>query len=119
MKEFKVIIAGSRQFNDYELLEKRMLQLFGSTPIDVIISGHAKGADTLGEKYAKDYGVKLEIYPADWNKYGKYAGYLRNEIMANHGDVLVAFWNGESKGTKHMINIALEKGLEVHVIRVD
>jgi hypothetical protein len=119
-ERFRTIIAGSRGFNDYTMLADRLDQLLrrkeGIFDI-VIVSGTAKGADQLGERYAKDRGYKVERYPADWDKYGKSAGYLRNAQMADNAEALVAFWDGESRGTRHMIDLAEEKGLEIRVIR--
>lgn len=110
----RTIIAGSRTFVDYELM-KFHLQNY-RFPITSIISGCAKGADSLGEQYAIEKGIPLEKYPANWNKYGKSAGYRRNEQMADVADALIAFWDGESKGTKHMIDIAVSKKLKVKII---
>lgn len=117
-KIFKVIIAGSRNFNDYDLLKSvcdELLSLKIHSHEIVIISGTAYGADKLGEQYADEYGFKVEKYPADWGTYGKSAGYRRNEEMAKIADALIAFWDGESKGTMHMINLAERYNLQVHV----
>ena len=81
-----------------------------------IISGGAKGADSLGERFAEQHSLHLTVCKADWNKHGKSAGYIRNSEMADIGDVLLAFWDGKSKGTKHMIDLALKKGLIVEVV---
>ena len=81
------------------------------------MSGHARGADKLGEAYAQSKGYDVKIMPADWETYGKSAGYKRNEAMAGVSDALVAFWDGKSRGTMHMINLAKAKGLRVHVVR--
>ena len=118
-ENFKVIIAGSRGFSNYKLLKEtcdKYLREKKKTHNVVVISGHARGADSLGEKYASDEDLDLEIYPADWKKYGKSAGFMRNEQMADIADAVIAFWNGESHGTKHMIDIAEEKGLNVRVV---
>lgn len=118
-ENFKVIIAGSRGFSNYKLLKEtcdKYLREKKKTHNVIVVSGHARGADTLGEKYASDEDLDLEIYPADWKKYGKSAGFMRNEQMANIADAVIAFWNGESHGTKHMIDIAEEKGLNVKVV---
>jgi hypothetical protein len=116
LPQFYVIIAGGRDFNDYKLLQKEcdyLLQnLVGKYDI-VIISGAAKGADTLGERYARIRGFRLKRMPADWDKYGKSAGYRRNVDMANAADACICFWDRYSKGTSHMINIALAKGLQL------
>jgi hypothetical protein len=118
-ENFKVVIAGSRGFSNYKLLKEtcdKYLREKKKTHNVIVVSGHARGADTLGEKYASDEDLDLEIYPADWKKYGKSAGFMRNEQMANIADAVIAFWNGESHGTKHMIDIAEEKGLNVKVV---
>ena len=118
-ENFKVIIAGSRGFSNYKLLKdtcNNALREKKKTHNVIIISGHAKGADALGEKYANDEGLDLEIFPADWKKFGKSAGFRRNEQMAEFADGLIAFWDGESHGTKHMIDIANEKGIKTKVI---
>lgn len=109
----KVIVAGSRNFEDYALLSEELDKITGITEI---ISGGARGADSLGELYASQKGIPLSIYKADWETYGKSAGYRRNVTMASVGDMLVAFWDGESKGTKHMIDIASSKGLDVVIV---
>jgi predicted Rossmann fold nucleotide-binding protein DprA/Smf involved in DNA uptake len=114
----KVIIAGGRDFNDYALLERILTRLLSKTPLEevLIISGGAKGADKLGERYAKEKGIALQVFPADWDKHGKKAGYLRNAEMAKEGTHLVAFWDGQSKGTKHMIDLARKRNLDVRII---
>lgn len=118
--EFRVIIAGSRSFFDYHLLcahADRMLSQVSMTHEIVIVSGGARGADRLGETYAKDKGYRVVIYPAKWDVYGKRAGYVRNEQMAKNADALIAFWDGESMGTRHMIDLAAKYGLKVSVKR--
>lgn len=114
---FKLIIAGGRDFNDYQTLKGRLDNLLRSKNLEdiVIISGGAKGADSLGERYAKERCLRLEIYEAEWDRFGKRAGYLRNSLMADNADALVAFWNG-SAGTGHMITLAEEQGLAVRVV---
>lgn len=113
----RIIIAGSREFNDYEYLKQRCNQVISFLELKdiTIISGTANGADKLGEQYAKEKGYEIKQYPANWNKYGKSAGYLRNVEMAENADVLIAFWRNQSKGTKHMIDIASDKNLKVHI----
>lgn len=111
----KVIIAGSRTFNDYDLLERTIDNLFGNQDIE-IVSGCANGADKLGERYAKEYGIKVYFFPADWQQHGKKAGFIRNHEMAMVSQHLVAFWDGESRGTKMMIDLAKKNGLKTDVI---
>ena len=82
-----------------------------------IVSGGARGADSLGEQYARERGFKLSVFRAEWNKYGKSAGYRRNEQMALYADAVVVFWDGVSKGSKHMIDIAMRQGIKVRVVR--
>ena len=120
MENFRVIIAGSRNFNNYEILKKEcdafLLDKKKKYNI-IIISGGARGADFSGEKYAQDEGFSLEKLPANWNKFGKSAGFKRNEQMAEVADALIAFWDGKSHGTKHMIEIMENKKLLVKVIK--
>ena len=115
----KLIIAGSRNFDNYELAEKIINFYIERNKIDTkkleIISGGAKGADKLGERYAKEHNIKLACYKANWVKYGKQAGIVRNSQMAKEGDALIAFWDGISRGTKNMIETALRRKLDVYV----
>lgn len=112
----KVIIAGGRDFNDYELLKDKCDKILNSQIEITIVSGGANGADYLGEKYAKEREYELIIFPADWNKYGKSAGPIRNTQMAENSDALIAFWDGKSRGTKHMIDVATKLGLKVRIV---
>lgn len=115
---FRVIIAGGRDFNDYALLSATMDRLLSNISDELtVICGQARGADTLGERYAKEHNYRVDYYPADWKLYGKRAGYLRNEQMAQNADALVAFWDGKSRGTKHMIDLAKRYGLKVRIKR--
>lgn len=120
MDDIRVIVAGGRDFTDYRLLCNTLNNLLSDKLKQVtIISGTAKGADSLGERFAKFNNVKLKQFPADWS-IGKRAGYIRNEQMAKYAaqgkGVLIAFWDNKSKGTKNMIDIAKNYGLEVHII---
>ena len=117
---FRVIIAGTRSFNDYELLRDSCNNLLSEkqrTHTVVVISGTARGADQMGERYAREWGFQLRRFPADWEQYGKSAGHIRNAKMADNADALIAFWDGESRGTKNMIDNARRKGLAVRVIQ--
>ena len=120
MSKFKIIVAGGRSFNNYDLLEQK-LDYYLSSKINegydiVIISGTAKGADSLGEKYAINKGYEIERFPANWDKYGKSAGYRRNVDMANVADACIVFWDGTSPGSKHMIDIANTKRLDLRIV---
>ena len=115
---FRVIIAGGRDFNDYQLLEQKMDTFLSNISEGItIVCGLARGADTLGERYAKERGYPINYYPANWSTYGKTAGYLRNEQMALNADALVAFWDGHSKGTQHMIHLAQTHNLKTRIVR--
>ena len=137
----RIIIAGGREFNDYEFLKKSVLDIIfdlerRNTVTGIgndsrvkekhlieFISGTARGADKLGEKFVSESIWSVKKFPADWNTHGKSAGYIRNEQMAKYAmsdnsyGVLIAFWDGKSRGTMHMINLAKKHGLEVHIIK--
>jgi len=98
----KVAVIGSRNFQDYDRL-KRILDLY---PIKVIVSGGAIGADSLGDKYADEKGLQKEIYKPDWDLFGKSAGFLRNTTIIENSNMVVAFWDGASKGTKDSLDKA-------------
>ena len=83
----------------------------------IIVSGGCSGADLLGERYAKENGYSIDRYPAEWQKYGRKAGIMRNAVMADNADALIAYWDGISRGTKNMIDEARKKGLAVRVKR--
>lgn len=112
----RTIIAGSRNITDIDVIRKAAAEC-GWMPT-VVISGTARGVDTLGEQWAKENNVPVEQYPANWNKYGRAAGYRRNEQMARHAQALIAIWDGHSRGTKHMIDIAKRTGLRVFVMEI-
>lgn len=109
----KTIIAGGRDFEDVEYFLKCIENEFDS--ITEIVSGRAKGADTMGEILAVSNNVKIKKFPAQWDKYGKAAGSLRNKEMAEYADALIAFWDGRSTGTYNMIQLAKKLGLKVTV----
>tara|TARA_B110000908_G_C10196109_1_gene422987 strand:- start:1015 stop:1371 length:357 start_codon:yes stop_codon:yes gene_type:complete len=114
----KLIIAGGRDFTNFSVVENEFMRLFSDVENkDVeIISGLARGADALGVKLADMYELKLHKYPAQWDKYGKSAGYRRNAEMGAVATHLLVFWDQESKGTKHMIDVAVSKKLKLHII---
>lgn len=130
MKELRVIIAGSRGFDNFPKLMNDcndILSKIANKNQDLdkirIVSGAARGADRLGEQYAKIAGYEVSRFLADWDGLGKRAGYVRNAEMAKFAvadgncGILIAFWDGKSKGTKHMIDLAEKNGLEVHIVR--
>jgi len=108
----KVIIARSRNFSNYQILKKECAQfLQKQKSIKIISEGHYKGADKLGEQYAKEKELILARFPAEWDKYGKAAGPKRNKEMAIYANALIVFWDGKSRGTKNMIQHAKQNGL--------
>lgn len=111
-----LLIAGSRDVDEKEA--ENIIRCFGKQNSDKeyskIISGGAKGVDTLARELAKDYGFPFQEYPADWSL-GKQAGYIRNKAMGEVADEALIIWNGESKGARHMINIMLDLGKPVTV----
>lgn len=109
----RTIIAGSRTITDIMYLRLAM-QKCGWTP-SLVISGTARGVDTLGEQWAEENNIPVARFPAAWSVYGKRAGYIRNEQMADNADALVALWDNVSRGTQHMIGIARSKKLRVFI----
>lgn len=120
MNEFKLIVAGGRDFTHAPMLAKSIINLVEEMPEDIkvsIVSGMARGADRLGYEFAKKNGITCYEFPADWDRYGKVAGYKRNEAMAEFSDGVIAFWDGKSKGTQHMIETMHYLGKSVHIVR--
>lgn len=114
-----LIVAGSRSIDDRDEVRFAIQDadlLFG--PVDTIIHGGADGVDSIAHVIATDMGYPVEVFEANWDEYGRAAGPIRNGQMAQAGDALVAVWDGESKGTKHMIDEALTRGLDVLVKQV-
>ncbi|BBW98885.1 DUF2493 domain-containing protein [Geobacillus subterraneus] len=116
---WKVIVAGSRSFSDYRMMEQALLYYLSRCDLSLveIVSGTARGADQLGERFAQEHGCAIKRFPADWARYGKRAGLIRNEEMAKYADACVCFWDGKSRGTKHMIDVAREYRLWLRVVR--
>lgn len=119
-QEYKLIVAGGRDFVDYQRAHALLFALAeeaGDQRHISIVSGMARGADMVGYQIAKAENVQCYEFPADWDRHGKRAGYLRNEQMAQFSDGLLAFWDGKSRGTKHMIEVMQKSGKPVHVER--
>lgn len=113
---FRVIIAGGRDFDDYEKLAQAMDFYLSKIEDEIVVlCGMCEGADALGYKYAKERVYNVKFYPADWARHGRAAGPLRNEKMAQNADALVAFWDGKSRGTKNMIEFAKQYKLLIRI----
>jgi hypothetical protein len=127
----KVIIAGGRDFTNYNLLKSKCDKILSNQKDIEIISGEASGADKLGEQYSEENNLKLKTFPANWNdfsepckikyrkngsKYNALAGHVRNQKMADYADALIAFWDGSSTGTKDMIDRAKKSNLIIRII---
>ena len=108
----RIAVVGGREFSDYVLLAEELQR---HMPF-ILVSGGARGADSLAERFANKHGLRKLIFEADWNKYGKSAGYRRNVTIVEHADLVIAFWDGKSKGTKHTIDIAEKKGVPSNIV---
>lgn len=125
-QDFRVIISGSKNYNDYDQLKEAcdhyLKNKLKNLDVNVIVlSGSGGGADKLGEQYAKERGLELEIYSANWDRYGKSASYKRNVQMTSVGNALIAFRSSysDNRGTDIMIDMARKKHLLVRVIEED
>lgn len=114
MKNKRVAVVGSRRFHDYELLERTLKPYL---PF-VLISGGAPGADELAEKFARNYDLEVIIHYPEWRKYGRKAGMLRNTFIVRDCEFLIIFWDGHSKGTEMVINLAKKKCKPFRVVKV-
>ena len=114
--KFKTIIAGSRSFVNYQRLCEALDKYKNS--ISEVVCGEAKGADTLGKNWAIYNDIPVKSFPADWQKYGESAGMIRNQQMGLYADRLIAFWDGKSTGTQHMIQYMKNNNKEVIVVNI-
>ena len=101
----RLVIAGSRKITEYSVVQYVMQQTQFAKPL-VVLSGCARGVDSLAIRWANEERVKVEYWPADWASHGKHAGYMRNVDMVNAADALLAVWDGDSRGTAHTIGYA-------------
>jgi len=108
----KVAVIGSRSFDDYEKVKETLSKI----DITLLISGGAKGADLLGERYAKENNIETKIFYPDWEKHGKRAGFLRNTDIIENAELVVAFWDQSSKGTLDSINKTKEQNKKLIII---
>lgn len=111
----RLLIAGSRGFDRYDLMRSALDRLLEGAEVDCVVSGGARGADSLGERWATEHGLRIERHLPDWETYGRSAGIRRNRQMCVSADILVAFWDGESRGTAFTIGFMRSLGKPVHV----
>ena len=110
----RVAIVGSRDYPDLSTVRTYINTLL--RPDDVVISGGARGVDSAAVQYAQERGLAVEVYPADWDRHGKTAGFIRNQTIVDNADYVVAFWDGRSRGTMDTVNKAQAKGLPYEVV---
>lgn len=108
----KVAVIGSRTFDNYEEVKRTL----SAINITLLVSGGAKGADTFGEQYAKENNIPTKIFLPDWEKHGKAAGFIRNTDIINEAELVVAFWDQKSNGTKDSIEKADKAGKKILII---
>ncbi len=117
----RLAIVGGREFNDYPMLHTEVVNFARSQGVTdssqmTVLSGRARGADRMGEYFAQQYTVDIEYFPADWDGLGKRAGYVRNQTMSDAATHVIAFWDGKSRGTRHMIEYSQKQGKEVRIV---
>ena len=113
-----IVVAGCRNYSDYEeakLFIEKSIKIFDKNCKLVFLSGSCRGADKLGERYAVENNYDIEYFPAEWSKYGKAAGPLRNKKMADAADLVICFWDSKSRGTKSMIDYAEKTGTQLAI----
>lgn len=115
----KLAIVGSRNFNNYKVMKVFIFSKFDLSEIDTIVSGGARGADTLAEKFAHENNLLLIVKEAEWDKYGRSAGPRRNKLIVEEADVVVAFPTPSSRGTWNTVNLAKEAGKRVEILHVE
>lgn len=126
-KEYNLIVAGSRSWTNKALMVEKIREFYKQYTVGkpelCIISGTARGADQLGAEIAKDNALHLIECPATWQRKdgttNKAAGYQRNERMAKIADGAIVFWDGQSKGSVHMVNLAIGEGLDTWLVLKD
>lgn len=116
----RVLIAGSRGYTDYGEACRHINKCLESVSDSdiIIISGGAYGADKLGERYAAENGYKIEKHLPDWKRYGRSAGIIRNREMMIEADLVICFWDGESRGRRSMVEFSKRLGKKLRVIKV-
>jgi hypothetical protein len=114
----KTIVSGSRTI-DFETTIEYLCELRLITDITEVVSGTARGVDTYGEWFANRYEIPIKRFPANWDEYGKSAGMIRNKEMAEYAEQAIILWDGESKGTKNMIDLAKKKKIPIFLLETN
>lgn len=113
----KLAVIGSRQFNDYDFFVNKINEYIDLSKITVFISGGAKGADSLAERLAKDKGFEMIVFKPDYKQYSRAATFIRNREIINHADIIVAFWDGKSSGTRYTIDYAKRQAKILYIVQ--
>ncbi|MBQ2676529.1 MAG: DUF2493 domain-containing protein [Clostridia bacterium] len=113
----RIVVGGCRDYNNYFVFKEFMAECLSKINSEniIILSGHCSGVDQMAEKYAQEHKLPLEIYPAEWGKYGRAAGPKRNQIMVENAEIVIAFWDRKSKGTKNLISCAEKSGKKKYI----
>ena len=102
----RVIIAGSRTIADYSILERILTESGIMSGISEVVSGGARGVDALGESWGRAHGLPVRVFPAEWTRFGRRAGYIRNAAMIEYADILLVIWDGHSRGSRMILDLA-------------
>ena len=113
----KIAVGGSRSIDSYEMVSEVLGNLLRDE--DIILSGNAPGADRLGERFGREKGIEVKIIPSEWDRHGFKATMMRNEVLLKSADYVICFWDGESKGTRHMMELALKSKKLLAEVRPD
>lgn len=114
MTPYRIAIVGSREFSNW----RQVIDCVNALPIDtIVVSGGARGVDRIAEQIARQRGMTVQVFPADWNKHGKSAGMIRNQFIVDYADKVIAFWDGQSRGTADTIAKARKAGKPVEIIK--
>ena len=113
-----VCVCGCRHFADYDWFATKLSEVLADVPVTMIVWGGARGVDTMANQWAKANGIRRRVIRADWDRYGKAAGPIRNGVMVRASDMVVAFWDGKSSGTGDMIRQSKSAGLRVVVVKL-
>ncbi len=113
----KCLVCGSRRINDEKYIFRVLDEFRKHVNITAFVSGTAKGPDSIVIEYGKSRCVEVLLYPADWKHFGRSAGIIRNVEMSKIADIALAFWDGKSAGTKHMIETMRKANKPVKIIK--